>query len=144
MTASYPTSSKSFTTKVTGETFMASYVNDMQTEVTAIETDLLAAKSWTAPTLTNSWANYGSGYNPAGYRKTTDGMVHVRGLIASGTMAVAAFTLPTGYRPPYDMCIPAMANGVSSYAAILKTGLVIPYGASSAWFSLDNIYFTVF
>jgi hypothetical protein len=52
--ASYPTSVKSFTTKVPGDTVQPSHVNDLQDEVTAIETDLLAA--WT-PVVYNA-ANF--------------------------------------------------------------------------------------
>ena len=42
--ASYPTSVKSFTTKNNGpgNTIDASHINDLQSEVTAIETDLIA------------------------------------------------------------------------------------------------------
>ena len=42
--ASYPTSVKAFTTKVNGpgNTIDASHVNDLQSEVAAIETDLIA------------------------------------------------------------------------------------------------------
>ena len=43
MPASYPTSSKSFTTKNTGDTIQPAHVNDAQDEITAIETNLLAA-----------------------------------------------------------------------------------------------------
>lgn len=39
----YPTSVNSFTTKNTGNTIQAAHINDLQTEVTAIETDLLTA-----------------------------------------------------------------------------------------------------
>lgn len=42
----YPTSVNSFTTKNTGDTIQPAHVNDLQTEVTAVETDLLAA--WTS------------------------------------------------------------------------------------------------
>lgn len=42
MPASYPTSAKSFTSKSNGQTVDASHVNDLQLEVTAIETDILA------------------------------------------------------------------------------------------------------
>lgn len=42
MPASYPTSAKTFTTKSNGGTIDASHVNDLQLEVTAIETDLIA------------------------------------------------------------------------------------------------------
>jgi hypothetical protein len=144
MTASYPTSSKSFTTKVTGETFMASYVNDMQTEVTAIETDLLAAKTWQTPTLINSWVNYANGYNPAGYRKTTDGIVQLLGLICNGTLSTPAFVLPTGYRPLKPVHIPSNANGVIGYVRLDTSGNVYVYGSSSAWLTLDNVRFLTF
>ena len=40
--ASYPTAIKSFTTKATGNTIQAAHINDLQDEVTAIETDLIA------------------------------------------------------------------------------------------------------
>lgn len=44
MPASYPTSAKAFTTKVDGpgNTILAAHVNDLQAEVTAVETDLIA------------------------------------------------------------------------------------------------------
>jgi len=44
MPASYPTSAKAFTTKVdgTGNTILAAHINDLQAEVTAVETDLIA------------------------------------------------------------------------------------------------------
>lgn len=41
MAASYPTSAKTFTTKATAETIAASHVNDLQDEVTAVETAML-------------------------------------------------------------------------------------------------------
>lgn len=41
MPASYPSSAKSFTTKNSGDSIQAAHVNDLQDEVTAIETDLI-------------------------------------------------------------------------------------------------------
>jgi len=41
MPASYPSAVKSFTTKNTGDTIQASHIDDLQDEVTAIETGLL-------------------------------------------------------------------------------------------------------
>jgi hypothetical protein len=43
MSASYPSSAKSFTTKSNGSTIDASHINDLQDEVSAIETDLFTA-----------------------------------------------------------------------------------------------------
>ena len=44
MPASYPTSAKAFTTKSDGpgNTILAAHINDLQAEVTAVETDLIA------------------------------------------------------------------------------------------------------
>lgn len=45
MAASYPTSIKSFSTKLAADVIQAAHVNDLQLEVAAVETDLLTA--WT-------------------------------------------------------------------------------------------------
>lgn len=54
-----------------------------------------------APAFQNSWVAYdaaGTGWaQPAFMRK--NGVVHLKGMIKSGTDAVAMFTLPAGYRP---------------------------------------------
>ncbi len=44
MPSSYPTSAKAFTTKSDGpgNTILAAHINDLQAEVTAVETDLIA------------------------------------------------------------------------------------------------------
>ena len=47
MAASYPTSVKSFTTKVDGvDDVQADHVNDLQLEVAAVETELLTVGTW--------------------------------------------------------------------------------------------------
>jgi hypothetical protein len=53
MSASYPGAVKSFTNKSAGDTVQPAHVDDLQDEVTAIETDLL--KAWT--TFTPTWTN---------------------------------------------------------------------------------------
>lgn len=45
MAASYPTSARSYTSKNNGGTIDASHINDLQEEVTAIETDLIAGSA---------------------------------------------------------------------------------------------------
>ena len=47
MSASYPLSIKAFTSRVAGDTIQPAHVNDLQDEVTALETDLL--KAWLTP-----------------------------------------------------------------------------------------------
>lgn len=50
-----------------------------------------------APTLLNSWVNYGSPYATAGYTKIA-GVVYLRGLIRFGVIGDPAFQLPPRYR----------------------------------------------
>lgn len=58
---------------------------------------------WTAPTLVNSFANYELTFRKAGYRKNSDGLVTLRGLVKNAASSTAfvtnMFTLPEGYRP---------------------------------------------
>jgi hypothetical protein len=101
--------------------------------------------STTAPTLTNSWVNYGGGtFADAGYYKDSDGVVHLTGLIKSGTASANTVitTLPAGYRPGNNALQPIQRS--SGFGAVfveadgeLKVGL-----ASSTWTSLDGFSFS--
>lgn len=100
---------------------------------------------WTAPTLLNSWVYYGSPYNPPGYYKDSFGIVHLRGLVKSGTMTNAIFTLPAGYRPA-NRQMNAAASFVSTTDAygridVDNAGNVLPMAGSNAFISMDNITF---
>jgi hypothetical protein len=57
------------------------------------------------PAFQNSWVNFGSGFETAGYWKQSDGWVRLKGVIKNGTTGslVIVFSLPTGYRPPRSM-----------------------------------------
>lgn len=54
-----------------------------------------------SPTLQNGWMNYADGFSNVTYYKTSDNIVHIRGLIKSGVTAdgTIIFTLPEGFRP---------------------------------------------
>lgn len=55
---------------------------------------------WVTPSLSNSWTDFGSGYQGARYCKDALGWVHVEGLVKDGSPDTATiFTLPAGYRP---------------------------------------------
>ena len=97
-----------------------------------------------AATLQNGWANYGGGYESASYWIDDCGVVHLAGLIKSGTTSAETviFTLPTGYRPQASekfFCVSANAICVidvySSGAVAIKTG------ANATWLSLSGISF---
>jgi hypothetical protein len=56
---------------------------------------------WFDMTLQNGWLNYGNPHSVAGFRKDDNGVVHVRGLIKTGTTTsgTTIATLPDGFRP---------------------------------------------
>lgn len=98
---------------------------------------------WNAPTLANGWANFGGGFNPAGYWKDPAGVVHLRGLLASGTLngAAAMFTLPAGYRPANTEMFVAISNNAVGRVDVRNTGDVVPTIGSNTNFSLDGMTF---
>lgn len=102
-----------------------------------------AQSSWVAVTFSNSWVNFGGAYNNCEYFKDTLGTVHLRGLIKSGTMQQAAFTLPAGFRPSANLFVPAISNNTIGSVIIGSDGTVKPWDGSNLWFSMDNIRFRV-
>jgi len=89
--------------------------------------------AWIAPTFTNSWVNYGSGFQSAGYRIVGD-MVQLRGLIKSGTLGLAAFTLPAGYRPTANLLL----SGVISVHAAQATSAASAGTAHTHTFGVND------
>ncbi|TNE86417.1 MAG: hypothetical protein EP330_22000 [Deltaproteobacteria bacterium] len=97
---------------------------------------------WVAPTLTNGWIDYGNGYGPVGYRIDEMGMVHLRGLIRTGAMDVAAFTLPSGYQPSGRRLFPVQTSpDTIGRVDVYADGSVVPLTGSNGWISLDGISF---
>ena len=101
------------------------------------------ATAWTAPTLLNSWVNFGSPYNDAGYMKGANGFVHLRGLIKSGTttLGTAFFNLPSGFRPSSEYIFTTSSNDLYGQARVETDGDVTFHVGSNTWFSLDGISF---
>lgn len=147
MSTNFPASLDSYTTKVDGvDTVQAAHINNLQDAVVAVETMLLSAPAWTAPTLLNSWVNFGGSQSTAGYYlDTRTQIVHLRGLIKSGTGAAAAFTLPAGHRPPLNLIFPTVLNNggadVAGHVDIDTSGNVKPNVTASVWFTLDGLSF---
>lgn len=96
---------------------------------------------FTAPALLNSWANFGGGYNPAGFYKDRMGVVHLRGFIMSGVMQQSAFVLPAGYRPANNEFFAAVSNFAFGSVFVDPTGAVKPWNGVNTWISLDGITF---
>lgn len=99
---------------------------------------------WQTPTFVNSWVNFGSGYNNAGYYKDVLGIVRLRGLIMSGTVGSACFVLPIGYRPAARTLFSTISNGAIGRVDVMTTGEVVPTAPSvNAWVSLEGLAFRV-
>lgn len=109
---------------------------------------IITSENWIAATLTNSWTNYAGTYELAGYRKMADGTVMLRGLVKTGTVAVAIFTLPVAYRPALNSIWQQTANlGTCRMSVLASTGSVqvdayISPGTSGL-VSLSGIRFSV-
>jgi hypothetical protein len=94
------------------------------------------------PAFQNGWTNYGGGYATAGFFKDPHSIVHLRGLVKSGSLTAAIFALPAGYRPAYDALIPVTANGAFGDLVIrAATGAVTHNDGSTVWFSLEGVNF---
>lgn len=102
--------------------------------------------AWTAPTLLNSWVNFGAPYETVGFRKDALGFVHFKGVIKSGTTTIGTplFVLPTGYRPGADGFYPCV-SGSSTFGSIhivAASGSVqIVASTTSSDFELSGITF---
>jgi len=99
--------------------------------------------------LSNGWINYNSAvndpntFNPFGYFKDANGMVHLRGLIRNGTPAFSTpiFTLPPGFRPAFRQLASTISNDGVARVDIAVNGDIFVALGSTAWTSLDNISF---
>lgn len=127
---------------------LASLLTTIKTSAVAAINELFtnkankAQEAWQTPTLINSWVNFGGGFNTAQYFKDEVGIVHLKGLIKTGTLASAAFVLPVGYRPVLDGYYGTICAGdIASRLVIGSNGNVIPSTGSNAWYSLENITF---
>lgn len=104
-----------------------------------------ATTGWTNLTLQGGWLNYGGTFATAQYRKFSDGLVMVKGLIKSGSVtnnSVLA-TLPVGFRPKEQLIFPSVTNpGVNARVDVQADGdIVVKEWANAGWYSLDTIMF---
>jgi hypothetical protein len=111
----------------------------------------LSAPKWISPTLQNGWVYYGSPYEPPGYYMDVAGVVHLRGLIKSGTVGYSTpvFILPTPYIPSYTTINAQPSADLFGEVRILAAndsngspGAVVVSQGSNAWASLSGISFS--
>lgn len=98
---------------------------------------------WTSVSFSNSWANFGLGFETAQYYKDVLGFVRIRGLIKSGSVGSAAFTLPVGYRPALNIIVATVSASLFGELRIYgaghgQAGQVVPTSpTTNTWVSLD-------
>lgn len=92
---------------------------------------------WVAPTLGNSWVNYGLTTTPARFMKHPTGVVELQGAIKSGVVGLPAFALPLGFRPSADLHFASSSNGAYGAFYITNAGFVVPFIGSNVYFFLD-------
>lgn len=103
----------------------------------------LAPPAWIAPTLQNGWVNYGPGDTTAGYLLDALGFVCLKGLLKSGTIGSAFFTLPVGFRPSETYRF-TTATGGSSSASLVSVnpdGRVVCAIGSNTFVAVDGVRF---
>ena len=117
-------------------------INGIAMPTVAWEAVSTALETVTAVTFSGGWVNYAAGYTSAGYFKTTEGIVVLRGLIKNGVVGATAFILPVGYRPLSTLLFGVVSNNAVGRVDIGSGGNVVPATPSSnAWVALDSIQF---
>lgn len=102
------------------------------------------ATAWTAPTLLNSWVNFGGVYVGAAYRKVGD-MVQLRGSIKNGTVTAGTtiYTLPVGFRPPATHVFATLdGNNAISRFDVDASGNVAIQTGTNAQFTVQGQFST--
>lgn len=103
------------------------------------------ATGWTNMTLVNGWVFYGAPFSTAQYKKGTDNIVSLKGLIRSGTTTAGTTvtTLPVGFRPKERILFTSVSADAHIRMDITPGGAVTVQGGSisATWVSLDGISF---
>lgn len=92
----------------------------------------------------NSWVNYGGTNEQAHYWKDSFNMIHIGGVVKSGTITATIFTLPAGYRPQEALIMPVASNGAFGVVTINPDGTIVASAGSNVYFSLSGISFRQF
>jgi len=108
-----------------------------------INPDFIVTETINAPTLLNSWVNYGGSRKEAGYWKDKEGMVHLEGVIKSGTTTspTILFNLPAGYRTSARERFATIADSAFASLFIDSDGNVYYESGGNGEFSISNISF---
>ncbi|MHC4757099.1 MAG: hypothetical protein ACYTE8_00420 [Planctomycetota bacterium] len=101
-------------------------------------------KTWAYPVLLNGWIGYSAGdanevWPGLAYWKDASDIVHLRGLVKSGTPSATSIVahLPTGYRPSMRQAFPAVCfdNTIVGRIDVTPSGEVIIIEGHTTWTS---------
>lgn len=87
----------------------------------------LGPPTWIPISPENAWLDDGNMSSAGAYYKDSAGTVHFRFSIQSGVLGTRAFTLPSGYRPAYNMswsCPNPGAPGIAIATITASNGFV--------------------
>jgi hypothetical protein len=125
-------------------------ISDLRSKIDDLESFIAAFRplpifptleQFIAPTLLNSWTNFGGGYNPAGFYKDPFGIVHLRGVVQTGAPPYIIFRLPSGYLPANQEMFSVTANNAFGRVDVLTTGDVQFQAGNNTFVSLDGMTF---
>lgn len=138
-----------------GTPITANALNNLETQYDNAVTDATAncnnVPNWTLATLNTAvgWAQYGSTYAYAAYMKQPNGLVLLRGAVKGGTTGSIIFTLPTGYRPQYDMAFASVDGNNNGCSVVVRQDGTVDllastgYTVNTSFISLDVVRFQV-
>lgn len=91
------------------------------------------------PAFQNGWVNWDATlFSATRFWKDPMGMVHVEGLVKSGTILTTVFQLPPGYRPLVSIPPrPATSNSVHGEVRVSAAGDVVAQTGSNVYFSFE-------
>lgn len=92
------------------------------------------------PAFQNSWVNYDTtAFRGARFWKDPMGLVHIEGLVKSGTVPGTVFSLPAGYRPGVAHVFTSDTNTGHGRVDVAATGNVVAQSGGNGYFSLSTI-----
>jgi hypothetical protein len=96
-------------------------------------------EAFIAPTLLNSWLDYGSSNDPTGYRGEAGGRVRIRGCVKSGTVGAGTpvFQLPAAYRPAKNKSFDIPTDTGRGVLNVLSGGNVEIASGGNGWAYID-------
>lgn len=90
------------------------------------------------PAFVNSWVNFDTtAYHGARFWKDPMGIVHVEGLVKSGTVPATIFVLPAGYRPSRAHAWATTTSTGYGRVDVAATGDVVAQSGGNGYFSIN-------